>query len=64
MCGLTGFLDPRGFSGEAARATAETMARKIAHRGPDDWGIWTDADAGLALDHRRLSILDLSGWFT
>ena len=36
------------------------MARQILHRGPDDWGVWTDADVGLALAHRRLSILDLS----
>lgn len=60
MCGLTGFLQPRGFSAEAARATAVMMAQQIAHRGPDDWGVWTDADVGLALAHRRLSILDLS----
>ncbi len=36
------------------------MADRIVHRGPDDHGVWTDADAGLALAHRRLSILDLS----
>lgn len=36
------------------------MARALAHRGPDDEGVWTDADAGVALGHRRLSILDLS----
>ncbi len=36
------------------------MAQRIAHRGPDDSGVWVDADAGLALAFRRLSILDLS----
>lgn len=36
------------------------MADCIAHRGPDDHGLWVDADAGLALTHRRLSIVDLS----
>lgn len=36
------------------------MAERIAHRGPDDSGVWTDEAAGLALAHRRLSILDLS----
>lgn len=60
MCGLTGFWRIGGFNSEEARATAEAMAGQIAHRGPDDWGVWTDADVGLALAHRRLSILDLS----
>lgn len=36
------------------------MADTLRHRGPDDSGIWTDPSAGMALGHRRLSILDLS----
>jgi len=36
------------------------MADTLAHRGPDDSGIWVDGAAGVALAHRRLSILDLS----
>ena len=36
------------------------MAGAIAHRGPDDHGVWVDAAAGVALAHRRLSIIDLS----
>ncbi|MBV8908747.1 MAG: asparagine synthase (glutamine-hydrolyzing), partial [Sphingomonas sp.] len=46
-----------------AHADAETvtrMTRALAHRGPDDDGIWVDREAGLALGHRRLSIIDLS----
>jgi asparagine synthase (glutamine-hydrolysing) len=36
------------------------MALSIAHRGPDDAGAWADVDAGIAMGHRRLSIIDLS----
>ncbi len=60
MCGLAGFLQLSGFDASAAEAQARTMADTLRHRGPDDGGAWTDADAGIALAHRRLSILDLS----
>lgn len=61
MCGFTGFLDRKhSFSNEEARPILETMNRKILHRGPDDDGVWMDANQGIALAHRRLSILDLS----
>ncbi|WP_083925840.1 asparagine synthase (glutamine-hydrolyzing) [Sphingomonas sp. Mn802worker] len=36
------------------------MTRCLCHRGPDDSGQWNDADAGIALGHRRLAIVDLS----
>ncbi len=36
------------------------MADTLRHRGPDDAGVWVDGEAGVALGHRRLSILDLS----
>lgn len=59
MCGLTGFWQQNvGPAGLAHVAGA--MAERIAHRGPDDSGVWTDQSAGLALAHRRLSIVDLS----
>jgi asparagine synthase (glutamine-hydrolysing) len=45
---------------EKAREVAGNMAHRLAHRGPDSSGEWVDARAGLALGHRRLSILDLS----
>ena len=41
-------------------AHARDMGAALRHRGPDDNGIWVDADAGIALAHTRLSILDLS----
>ncbi len=36
------------------------MAATLFHRGPDDAGVWADEKDGVALGHRRLSILDLS----
>ena len=36
------------------------MNDALRHRGPDDDGVWTDGQAGVALLHRRLSIIDLS----
>lgn len=36
------------------------MGSAIAHRGPDDSGIYRDEDDRLALVHRRLAIVDLS----
>lgn len=36
------------------------MVRTLAHRGPDDAGVWVDDVTGVALAHRRLAILDLS----
>ena len=40
--------------------SAIDMATVIAHRGPDDHGVWIDEAAGLALAHRRLAVVDLS----
>lgn len=36
------------------------MAAALHHRGPDDRGIWIDAERGIGLAHSRLSILDLT----
>jgi asparagine synthase (glutamine-hydrolysing) len=36
------------------------MSDAIPHRGPDDDGLWVEPKVGLALGHRRLSIIDLS----
>jgi asparagine synthase (glutamine-hydrolysing) len=38
----------------------QQMSETLLHRGPDDGGTWVDAEVGIALGHRRLSILDLS----
>jgi asparagine synthase (glutamine-hydrolysing) len=58
MCGFAGFLSDN--AGSFGLETLERMAEAIAHRGPDDQGLWLDAEAGIALGHRRLAIVDLS----
>src|SRR5260370_1888791 len=61
MCGIAGFVDTTLRSPmETLHSTARRMGEAIRHRGPDDAGSWADASAGIALAHRRLSILDLS----
>ncbi len=57
MCGIAGILRPGG--GERLEHV-QAMTAALAHRGPDDADTWTDALAGVAFGHRRLSILDLS----
>ena len=59
MCGIAGILDLN--RGEPwLRENVDAMTGALRHRGPDAGGIWTDAAAGIALGHRRLSIVDLS----
>jgi asparagine synthase (glutamine-hydrolysing) len=60
MCGITGFIDFADRDREERRATLARMTARLAHRGPDDVGYWTNESGELALGHRRLSILDLS----
>jgi asparagine synthase (glutamine-hydrolysing) len=56
MCGIVGLVGSSAVGG----ALLARMAERLAHRGPDDAGVWTDAEAGVGLGHRRLSIIDLS----
>jgi asparagine synthase (glutamine-hydrolysing) len=56
MCGICGIYVP-GFN-DSLRGAVERMMRTIAHRGPDGEG--TFVGEGVALGHRRLSIIDLS----
>lgn len=61
MCGITGF---RACEGSLVATEVDTAARdmlaRLHHRGPDDSGVWLDHNAGIALGHRRLSIIDVS----
>jgi asparagine synthase (glutamine-hydrolysing) len=60
MCGFAGFLTSNGANKELLARTATAMNDAIRHRGPDDHGVWADAQMGIVLGHRRLSIIDLS----
>lgn len=54
MCGIV------GFSGEGDAPGLEAALRAIAHRGPDDSGVFVDPGARVGLGHVRLSIIDVS----
>lgn len=58
MCGICGVLcaNQEAFFGGAVRMMTDTLN----HRGPDGFGVWEDLEAGIAMGHRRLSIIDLS----
>lgn len=61
MCGIAGFIDTSlSIAPDELESIAARMGLAIAHRGPDDEGVWIDRTAGVALSHRRLSIIDLS----
>ena len=60
MCGFAGFITRSTLKRECLESRVEAMNKAIAARGPDDACVWVDPDAGIALGHRRLSIIDLS----
>ena len=55
MCGFC------GFSGESNNELLEKMGNTIKHRGPDDFGYYSDGKMNLCA--RRLSIVDLKEGF-
>jgi asparagine synthase (glutamine-hydrolysing) len=61
MCGIVGLVDTgRGLGPDRLRTAVIAMRDSLAHRGPDDQGVWVDPAGVCGLGHRRLSILDLS----
>lgn len=60
MCGVAGIMRTRALVSTDVARDLPAMARALVHRGPDDEGFWADAEVGIALSHRRLSIIDLS----
>ena len=60
MCGISGYFQQGSLVPEYARRVGSEMADALAHRGPDDAGVWLDSRAGIVLAHRRLAVIDLS----
>src|SRR5260370_19187054 len=60
MCGIAGFLDDRPATRGGREAVVSAMTEALRHRGPDDGGVWVDAEAGIALGNRRPAIIDIS----
>ena len=60
MCGISGILLHPEKSDLRKLASIARMTTTLQHRGPDAGGTWIDTDGGIALGHRRLSIVDLS----
>ena len=57
MCGIAGVR--RNDGKVVDPETLAEMARRLRHRGPDDFGFWTSGPVGMA--HTRLSVIDLLG---
>lgn len=57
MCGITG-INSHSLNKEKCESVVRGMNARLAHRGPDSEGIWSEEN--ICLGHRRLSIIDLS----
>src|SRR4051794_22696411 len=57
MCGIVGLADSKA---AVDPVLLERMSGTLAHRGPDDSGIWIGLEGRVGLGHRRLAIIDLS----
>ena len=58
MCGFSGFIGTTEGDMDSRKAILKNMMDKIAHRGPDQEGMFVDDK--VALGFRRLSIIDLN----
>ena len=61
MCGIVGYWNKsNNLNIDLLNENVSNMAKTLHHRGPDDTGVWVDPSSGIALGHRRLSIIDIS----
>src|SRR5215475_11672457 len=59
MCGICGVAIPKQLNRRVSESRLVAMRDTLAHRGPDDAGVYLGD--GVGLGHRRLSIVDLGG---
>ncbi len=59
MCGICGAMALAG-APDVTAGVVERMRDRMAHRGPDDAGVWINPTCRVGLGHLRLSIVDLS----
>src|SRR5262247_2993148 len=59
MCGICGIAIPKQLNRCVSEPRFVAMRDTLAHRGPDDAGVYLDG--GVGLGHRRLSIVDVGG---
>jgi len=57
MCGIAGEFN---WTGRANRVEVDRVVTGIAHRGPDDRGVWESQNGTCVFGHARLSIIDLT----
>jgi asparagine synthase (glutamine-hydrolysing) len=60
MCGITGIFNYSQSPNLLSESLLKQMTRVIAHRGPDDDGIYISPNQLLGFGFRRLAIIDLS----
>ncbi|HEX4948751.1 MAG TPA: asparagine synthase (glutamine-hydrolyzing) [Blastocatellia bacterium] len=59
MCGISGAFQIKPEVMDWPGVLSQ-MSSSLTHRGPDDGGLWFDAEVGIGLSQRRLSVVDLS----
>jgi asparagine synthase (glutamine-hydrolysing) len=60
MCGICGVYQAAAGASELLGPATARMTAALAHRGPDDEGVWAGATGRVSFGNRRLSIIDLS----
>ena len=60
MCGFAAIIDIHGRNIPDLERRLAVMSSLIAHRGPDDHGLWIHPSGHVGVAHRRLSIVDLA----